>query len=387
MSKYKNPQIYHFQVSKKNNKMNNQITTISINKLFDNLKDKNEKKESGKNNKKEFKSMSRKNDLKKKYCKSIIKQSIKPNNNKNKNICSSNCILPTNCTETKDEDRKIKKTFIETEESFKNDEMNLYYLGNLFRTSNLKKTIVIDGNGNNNLNLKKEFLNLEGNEYKKRSTFPVNNSPYSHKKLESDNIFLINKNKLIIEQDEFRLKEYGMIFNLLNDNIEEMKNMFIEKKDFKIKELNKNDINKKINIKNNNDNIIFSEKERNEINKIETDNEISNEIIKGNSFLESCIHDEFFISLANNKSQSNQNYSFEFSSVINNNTNDKTRNIFNISNEDLEKTECEIDNYDNENYINHIKKNEFNPRFLLDKKTKKINNISKNEKNDKCTIF
>ena len=388
MSKYKNPQIYHFQVSKKNNKNNNQINTLSINKLFDNKKDKNEKKELFKNIKNELKSISKKNDLKKKYCKSIIKQSIKPNNNNNnQNIGSSNCILPTNCTDTKDEDRKLKKTFIETEESLKNEEMNLYYLGNLFRTSNLKKTIVIDGNGNNNLNLKKEFLNLEGNEYKKRSTFPINNSPYTHKKLESDNIFLVNKNKLIIEQDELRLKEYGMIFNLLNDNIEEMKNMFVEKKDFKIKELNKNENNKKINIKNNNDNIIFSDKERKEINQIDTDIEISNEIIKGNSFLESCMQDEFYISLTNNKSQNNQNYSFEFSSVINNNTNDKTRNIFNLSNEDLEKTECEIDNYDNENYINHIKKNEFNPRFLLDKKTKKINTISKTEKTEKCTIF
>ena len=393
MSKFKNPKIFNFQISKKNNKIINQINTM--NKLFDDKIDKNEKKESFKNIKKDLKSISTKNDLKKKYCKSIIKQSIKPkkknnNNNNNQNICSSNCILPTNCTDTKDEDRKLKKTFIETEESFnKKEEMNLCYLGNLFRTSNLKKTIVIDGNGNNNLNLKKEFLNLEGNEYKKRSTFPINNSPLTHKKLESDNLYLLNKNKLIFEQDELRLKEYGMIFNLLNDNIEEMKNMFVEKKDFKIKELNKNDINKKINIKNNNDNIIFSEKERNEINKIETDNEISNEIIKGNSFLESCIQDEFYISLINNQNnqnQNNQNYSFEFSSVLNNNINDKTRNILNISNEDLEKTECEIDNYDNENYINHIKKNAFNPRFLLDKKTKKINTISKT-KTEKCTIF
>ena len=242
-----NPKIFNFQISKKNNKIINQINTM--NKLFDDKIDKNEKKESFKNIKKDLKSISTKNDLKKKYCKSIIKQSIKPkknnNNNNNQNICSSNCILPTNCTDTKDEDRKLKKTFIETEESLKNEEMNLYYLGNLFRTSNLKKTIVIDGNGNNNLNLKKEFLNLEGNEYKKRSTFPINNSPLTHKKLESDNIYLLNKNKLIFEQDELRLKEYGMIFNLLNDNIEEMKNMFIEKKDFKIKELNKNDINKK----------------------------------------------------------------------------------------------------------------------------------------------
>ena len=398
MSKYKNPQIYHFQVSKKNNKIINQINTM--NKLFDDKIDKNEKKESFKNIKKDLKSISTKNDLKKKYCKSIIKQSIKQkkknnNNNNNQNICSSNCILPTNCTDTKDEDRKLKKTFIETEESFnKKEEMNLCYLGNLFRTSNLKKTIVIDGNGNNNLNLKKEFLNLEGNEYKKRSTFPINNSPLTHKKLESDNLYLLNKNKLIFEQDELRLKEYGMIFNLLNDNIEEMKNMFNEKKDTKIKEINKNDINKKKNIKNNNDNIIFTEKERKEINQNETDIEISNEIIKGNSFLESCIQDEFYISLINNQNnqnqnnqnQNNQNYSFEFSSVLNNNINDKTRNILNISNEDLEKTECEIDNYDNENYINHIKKNAFNPRFLLDKKTKKINTISKT-KTEKCTIF
>ena len=387
MSKFKNPKIFNFQISKKNNKIINQINTM--NKLFDDKIDKNEKKESFKNIKKDLKSISSKNDLKKKYCKSIIKQSIKPNNNNNQNIGSSNCILPTNCTDTKDEDRKLKKTFIETEESLKNEEMNLYYLGNLFRTSNLKKTIVIDGNGNNNLNLKKEFLNLEGNEYKKRSTFPINNSPLTHKKLESDNLYLLNKNKLIIEQDELRLKEYGMIFNLLNDNIEEMKNMFVEKKDFKIKELNKNENNKKINIKNNNDNIIFTEKERKEINQNETDIEISNEIIKGNSFLESCIQDEFYISLINNQNnqnQNNQNYSFEFSSVLNNNINDKTRNILNISNEDLEKTECEIDNYDNENYINHIKKNAFNPRFLLDKKTKKINTISKT-KTEKCTIF
>ena len=99
------------------------------------------------------------------------------------------------------------------------------------------------------------------------------------------------------------------------------------------------------------------------------------------------MQDEFYISLINNISQYNQYYLFEFSSLINNNNNDKKRTIFNLSNEDLEKTECEIDNYDNENYINHIKKNEFNPRFLLDKKTKKINTISKTEKTEKCTIF
>ena len=76
MSKFKNPKIFNFQISKKNNKIINQINTM--NKLFDDKIDKNEKKESFKNIKKDLKSISTKNDLKKKYCKSIIKQSIKP---------------------------------------------------------------------------------------------------------------------------------------------------------------------------------------------------------------------------------------------------------------------------------------------------------------------
>ncbi len=42
--------------------------------------------------------------------------------------------------------------------------MNLFYLGNLFRTSNLKRTILIDSNGNNNLNIKKNLLNIEIND-------------------------------------------------------------------------------------------------------------------------------------------------------------------------------------------------------------------------------
>ena len=145
------------------------------------------------------------------------------------------------------------------------------------------------------------------------------------------------------------------------------------------------------NIKNNN--IIFSEKEKEEINKIGKKNEVSSYIIKGKSFLDSSFQDDFYISFTNNQNNdnvnNNNNYSFEFSSIISNNNsiNDKTRNIFyNNINEDLEKTECEIDNFDNENYINKLKNNTFNPRFLLGKKDKKANVFSKNGK-DKCIIY
>jgi hypothetical protein len=175
-----------------------------------------------------------------------------------------------------------------------------------------------------------------------------------------------------------------MIFNLLNDNIEDMKSMFnnshIEKSKKKIQKENKNKEN----------NIIFSEKEKDEINKIGLKKNISAEIINGKSFLESCFQDDFYISLANNNLNNNlnNNYSFEFSSVITNNNNsinDKTRNAFNL-NDDLEKTECEIYNYDDENYINKLKNSNFNPRFLIDKKANKMNHFSKT-KTEKCIIY
>ena len=402
LNRQKNQKSINNQTSKINNKTNNPKSS-RINKLSENKKEKNENKDFLKPTTKKENIINVKKEMKIKNSKSIIKQTLKPktnnkkNNNNNQNIYSSNFILPTNDTEIKEEE-KIKKTFYETENS-KNEEMNLYYLGNLFRTSNLKRTIIIDGNGNNNLNMNKNILNLDNKENNiKRSSLPLKNyEPFSHKKLESENLCLINKfenkNKLIDEKDELRLKEYGIIFNLINDNIEEMKNMFK-----KNSQRENSKIEKKIEIKkeqNNikNNNIIFSEKEKEEINKIGKKNEISSYIIKGKSFLDSSFQDDFYISFTNNQNNdnvnNNNNYSFEFSSIISNNNsiNDKTRNIFyNNINEDLEKTECEIDNFDNENYINKLKNNTFNPRFLLGKKDKKANVFSKNGK-DKCIIY
>ena len=396
--KSKTPFIQNIQLSKINKNINPIIKTSSQKSL----ENKKVKKEILKTQKKTFSNL--KKEIKRKNSKSIIKENKNQkknnnnnNNNHNQNICSSNCILPTNYTESKDDEKKIKKTFIETENNSKNEEMNLYYLGNLFRTSNLKRTIVIDENGNNNLNMKKEFLDYENINKKKRSSLPIKNSfqPFTHKKLESDNICLLNnlenKNKLINEEDELRLKEYGMIFNLLNNNIEEMKNMFNSQKELKDKKVNKKEERKesKSKIKNiikKKDNIIFTEKEREEINKIGNKHEFSYDIIQGKSFLESCINDDFYTSLTNNN-QNNNNLSFEFSSILNNNSiNDKSRNNTFLFNDDLEKTQCEIDNYNDENYINQLKESTFNPRFLIGKKNNKINNFSKT-KTDKCTIF
>ena len=396
--KSKTPFIQNIQLSKINKNINPILKTSSQKSL----ENKKVKKEILKTQKKTFSNL--KKEIKRKNSKSIIKENKNQkknnnnnNNNHNQNICSSNCILPTNYTESKDDEKKIKKTFIETENNSKNEEMNLYYLGNLFRTSNLKRTIVIDENGNNNLNMKKEFLDYENINKKKRSSLPIKNSfqPFTHKKLESDNICLLNnlenKNKLINEEDELRLKEYGMIFNLLNNNIEEMKNMFNSQKELKDKKVNKKEERKesKSKIKNiikKKDNIIFTEKEREEINKIGNKHEFSYDIIQGKSFLESCINDDFYTSLTNNN-QNNNNLSFEFSSILNNNSiNDKSRNNTFLFNDDLEKTQCEIDNYNDENYINQLKESTFNPRFLIGKKNNKINNFSKT-KTDKCTIF
>jgi len=176
----KTSQTSNFQISKMNNKINNTNSKKVTSFKFSNKNDKKNEKEGLKIIKKNLNSLQQKIDIKKKNCKTIIKQKNKItnninfnnnlnnnnlNNNKinnnNQNICSSNCILPTNDSDTKDEDKKLKKTFLENS---KNEEMNLFYLGNLFRTSNLKRTILIDSNGNNNLNIKKNLLNIEIND-------------------------------------------------------------------------------------------------------------------------------------------------------------------------------------------------------------------------------
>ena len=171
-------------------------------------------------------SISSKEDIKIENTKNNLKQFNKKLNYNNQILGTSNCILPTNYTD-------------------KEEEKNLRHLGNLFRKSDLKKTIIIDNEGNNNLNLNKNlFLDSKDhqinfqkiknniNNFKNENLFQQNKTKkIKHNKVISDNIIpssiKLNNIKLSKENNE-RVKEYGFIFNILNTNLEEMKDMFIK---------------------------------------------------------------------------------------------------------------------------------------------------------------
>ena len=212
-----------------------------------------------------------------------------------------------------------------------------------------------------------------------------------HNKVISDNIIpssvKLNEIQFSNEKNE-RIKEYGFIFNLLNTNIEEMKDMFINSP-LIIKD-NKKEKSKQRNKRNYIQ--IFSEKDKEEINKIKPLNESENKNNKENSFLESCFQDDFYKNFVDEDQTpivNVSNCSFDFSSAIS----EKSNSI--IINTYSDKTQCEIDeNIDTNNYIHHF---EINPHTLISKKNenktlKKNKNGSKstsniNLSNDKCAVF
>ena len=128
---------------------------------------------------------------------------------------------------------------------------------------------------------------------------------------------------------------------------------------------------------------ILSDKEREEINKVEDLSTDIKDNKQHNSFLDSCMQDEFYKSLANGSSKE-LNSSFEFSSMLSIND---TGNI----NTNLDQTECENDEK-NDNF-NALKMNALNPHFLLNKKNtnnekKHIEQESNCKNTDKkCIIF
>ena len=359
-----------------------------------------EKKSEIKNSVKNRQTISPKENIKKKSSQTFVK----PFNKVSTNILgTSNGALPTNYTD-KEEEKKNRQTVICNNNINFKDEMKLRYLGNLFRTSNLKKTIIIDSDGNNNLNLNKNIFIEKSNENQNKNLNKKENlkkSKSTHKQIISDNIIMKNdinehkknpNNKQLKNENDIRLIEYDFIFDLLNTNIEEMKNMF-KNKSIKSKESSDNIFKKTPKKK-----IIqiFSEKDKEEINNIKpllSQIEISQNNNDNNSFLESCIQDDFYQSLIN-KPQSNSYHSFEMSSVINNNINSSS----NLNTNNSNKTECELD--DNTQIEDKVLKiSEINPHFLVEKKYKKksLENIgkSKNSKStknlsgitDKCLIF
>jgi hypothetical protein len=211
-----------------------------------------------------------------------LKKNIIYNNtcgNNNNKLFSSNLFL-TNDTDMPlgEEEKKISK---------KNKvELNLPELENIFKKKKFKKTIIIDNEGNNNLNLD---IKKGGNDYKnilnkKEDNTIISNSINTNTETNSlftngskmeisnnninnileeynikSNIMNDNANKEKKEEEK-RIKEYTKIFNLLNTNIEQFKKMFninINKipnlNTANIKKLKQNDIisskNKKILIK------------------------------------------------------------------------------------------------------------------------------------------
>ena len=366
-----------------------------------------DKKQEFKNSVKNRHSISSKEDIKKKNSQTFVK----PIHTTSSNVLgTSNGALPTNYTDKEDE-KKNRQTVICNNNINYKEEMKLRYLGNLFRTSNLKKTIIIDVDGNNNLNLNKDLFKekkeekREKDENVKSKKGNLKKSKSTHKQIISDNIIIHNNNnhdnnindkkklsqKKLIKEEDPRLIEYNFIFDLLNTNIEEMKDMF-KKSPIKQKESSDNIFKKSPKKK-----IIqiFSDKDKEEINNIKpliSKVEISNNN-ENNSFLESCIQDDFYQSLVN-KPQNEGYHSFDMSSIINNNVN--TSSNFNNNNSD--RTECELD--DNvEIDRNSLKRSEINPHFLVGKKSNKKtleevgkNQNSKSTKNlsgssDKCFIF
>ena len=280
----------------------------------------------------------------------------------------------------------------------KEEELNIgsiKRLSNLFRKSNLKKTIIIDGDGNNNLNFNFQLLNEGSNEttpkntcFDKQTTNDniIKDTQYTSGKvtenfineanikdtepLNQSSSRNINNYK---DEENDRLKEYGKIFNLINNNIEQMKNMFSLKTS-----------NTKCKLKNEKEPFkkkapviypdIITPKEREEINKIKPMPTYT-EFLNGqtNSFLESCVHDEFYQSFtkAKNNLKSNNakdNFSIEFTSSVISDPN--------IINSNLDKTECENDELCGDK-LKSLRNNNLNPHFLLNtNKTRKKSNKS-----------
>ena len=177
------------------------------------------------------------------------KLNLKTTNINYSKCISSNIFLSTrdyNCL-SKDE----KKNNLKKHKSNLN-KRNSPKLNNGFKKNFLKKTIIIDNEGNNNLNLnleytkKNDYKNILGNKnlkYFNENNENCNSTIFSDNN-ESNSLFessvnstskILNKinnqkdlKQNIIEKntEEKRIKEYNKIFNLLNTNIEQFKRMF-----------------------------------------------------------------------------------------------------------------------------------------------------------------
>lgn len=203
-------------------------------------------------------SISSKEEIKKKTSPSNIRnrqnnQNLGNNNTNSNKLFSSNNLFSTRDTDSisKENDQKFKNYYIKNYSNF--NKTNLTKGNDIFKKNFLKQTIIIDNEGNNNLNLNlnhigtKDYKNILNENKNKNEIFNDNidsnnsinlfcntdaNSLFESSNYTNNSLSKINKlndmkqTDIDKNEEEKRIKEYTKIFNLLNTNIEQFKKMF-----------------------------------------------------------------------------------------------------------------------------------------------------------------
>lgn len=318
------------------------------------------------------------------------------------------------------------------------ERINPKEINSVFKKDKFKRTIIIDDEGNNNLN-----LNI-GKDYDYKNILKNNNNTIISNSFSGNtdsNSLFMSSNKSYIEnynskiynrkskendikqtiidknEEERRLIEYRKIFNLLNSNIEQFKKMFTNKESNESNNLNNdknNKKNKKIVIQNKKDSNNNNRNRNNSLDKYKNNDKSKNikknlseknlsskskynksinqsifspkrnqnnnnnfDINNNCSFLESSIQDDFYQSLINQTFLQNvSRTSFEM-------------NIDDISNIPVEKEICDEDKKnDDKNMkmdIKNVKTLEDRPLEEENKKKVKQKSLEKtNEEENNC---
>ena len=211
-------------------------------------------------NSKIFNSITSKEETKKKTSPTLRnRQNNQTLGNNNNNITNCNKFFSSNnLFSTRDTDSICKEKESQFKNCFKKNnnkilKTNSNKVNDLFKKNFLKQTIIIDKEGNNNLNLdlnhfgKNDYKNILYYNNNKNDIFNDNNDNNNaislHYNTETNSLFEssqsnknsenkdnqgidIKQNPIEKIEEEKRIKEYNKIFNLLNTNIEQFKKMF-----------------------------------------------------------------------------------------------------------------------------------------------------------------
>lgn len=386
------------------------------------------------------------------------KNKINKKEEKNKvNVLNINLVqIPENKRNISDKKNKI----LNRVNNSKNQDnlFNICQLTHLLRNANLKQTIIIDNEGNNNLDLimnenkkfseetikngkaelkdeniiknkllnqlidSKNQINLKNDNNKKQNRLNnINNKINSINNNYEKNEDSYSKNN---DKDIKRLNEYNQIFQLLNENIEQFKNI-IKKKDsiIDLKEnkksnlnFNRNDkingkmkfiftsnkedelFNSKNNNKNNN-NIAHDINANNSLNKSYSHNLSKDKNSEIYSFIDSFTQDDLFLPY-NIRHQKNSSKSLSNLLKIENKnmvtTKIKKKDIERFSSNettnkyyDDEEMQMEFSDIDEQIKCNRLKNRDINPHFFSYDFVNNINNKAGNKINSEkdCIIF